>query len=253
MSFHHLDHYARIDSPVTRRPPTVRLVVTVIIALGAAVLPLGAWTQIGALGLLVLMLAAIARIRAAVFLRRLLAPLAFVALVSVAVLVLAPGAPRLTLGPLTLTDTGLLRFGSALGRAAVALGATVVLVSTTRFTQLLEALRQLRLPTVVTTSLGLAYRYLYVLTDEVERLRRAARSRNAAAGAAPRRRLLIGIAATSLRRSFDRSERIHHAMLGRGYTGHMPALRTAPAAGSPALEVGIVLTLVLAVVITAWL
>ena len=66
------------------------------------------------------------------------------------------------------------RFGFVLGRASVALTAAVVLVSTTSFPELLQALRQLRLPAVVTTALGLGYRLLYLLVDEIERLQRAA-------------------------------------------------------------------------------
>jgi cobalt/nickel transport system permease protein len=126
-------------------------------------------------------------------------------------------------------------------------------VSTTRFTELVQALRSLRTPDVVTTSLGLGYRFLYTLTDEVERLRRAARSRNAGDGSASRRRLLMGITAAALHRSFDRSERVYQAMLGRGYTGQMPALKAPRRVGRPALELGGLALLLVAVVATGWL
>lgn len=238
MSFHHLDHYAHVDSPVTRRPPEARLAGAVVMAVAAAVLPLGAWPQMAALGALVALLALTARIEPGVFLARLAAPLAFVLLVSVALLVLAPGQTVARLGPLRITDAGMLRFGSAAGRGAIGLGAAVVLVSTTRFTDLLEALRRLRLPEVVTTSLGLAYRYLYILTDEVDRIRRAARSRNAAGGAASRRRLLMGVTAAALQRSLDRSERVHQAMLARGFTGALPTLGGGPGGDARAWEEG---------------
>ncbi|MGK7312002.1 MAG: cobalt ECF transporter T component CbiQ [Candidatus Longimicrobiales bacterium M2_2A_002] len=247
MSFHHLDQYAHIDSPVSRRSPTVRVLGTVVIALGAALLPLGAWAQMAALGALVLGLAAAARIPPGGFVVRLAPPLGFVLLVSVAVLFLAPGEALVRLGPLTVTDAGALRFGSVLGRAAVALGAAVVLVSTTPFDELVRALRTLRLPEAVTTSLGLAYRFLYILNDEVDRMRRAARSRNASEGAAPRRRLLTGIAGAALRRSFDRSERLHRAMLARGFTGELPTLARPTGDGHPVLEV-LLLVAVVAVI-----
>ena len=247
MSFHHLDQYAHVDSVVARRSPTVRLLGTVILALGAALLPLGAWAQMGGLGILVLVLAAAARIPAGAFAVRIAAPLAFVLLVSVGVLLLAPGEPVVRLGPVAITDAGLVRFASVMGRGAVALGAAVILVSTTPFDDLLRALRTLRLPEGVTTALGLAYRFLYILNDEVERLRRAARSRNAAEGAAPRRRLLMGIAGAALQRSFDRSERTHRAMLARGFTGEMPALEALPGSGRPVLELG-ALTVVVALI-----
>lgn len=253
MSFHHLDQYAHVDSAVTRRPPVVRLLATTLVAIAAAALPLGAWAQLAVLAAVVAALAALARIRIGDFAARLAPPLAFVVLVSVALLFLAPGDAVLRLGPLTLTDAGLLRFGSAVGRGAVALGAAVVLVSTTRFTDLLEALRVLRLPRVVTTSLGLAYRFLYLLTDEVNRLRRAARSRNAGEGSVARRRLLMGVTAAALLRSFERSERVHQAMLARGFTGSIPTLRPPARGGRPALELGSLAVLVTVVVASAWL
>lgn len=231
----------------------MRVLGTVIIALGAAALPLGAWPQMALMALLVAALAAIARVRPRPFLIRLLPPLGFVVLVSIGVLVLAPGRPLAALGPLTITDAGVLRFGSAMGRAAVALGAAVILVSTTSFTDLLHALRTLRLPVMVTTSLGLAYRFLYTLDDEVERLRRAARSRNASAGTASRRRLYLGITAAALQRSFARSERVHQAMLSRGFHGTLPRLHPAPTHGRPAPELGALTALVAAIAASALL
>jgi len=253
VGFHHLDEFAAVGSAITRRSPAVRLLGTVALALGAALLPLGAWPQMAALGALVATLAFVARVRPGRFLARLAPPLAFLMLVSAAVLVLAPGEVVARLGPLRITDAGLLRFGSAAGRGAIALGAAVVLVSTTSFPEIVRALRRLRLPEIVTTSLGLAYRYLYILNDEVSRLRRAARSRNAGEGAASGRRLMVGIAAAALQRSFARSERVHQAMLSRGYTGAMPALAGRPYAGRPVVELGALAALVAAIVGSATL
>lgn len=251
MGFHHLDQLSRVESPITRRSPTVRLLGTVLVAVGAAVLPTGAWIQMAALALLVVVAATLARIRPRAFLTRILPPLGFVLLASVAVLFLAPGSVMASFGPFRVTDTGLVRFGSVAGRAGVALGAAVVLVTTTSFPEILEAFRRLRLPAVVTTSLGLAYRYLYLLTDEVARMRRAAASRNAAAGSASRRRLMIGVSAAALQRSFARSERVYQAMLGRGYTGEFRPLRSMAGSGHPVLEVGALAAVVLLVVVSA--
>lgn len=251
MSFHHLDQLAGVDSAITRRSPRVRLAGVVLIAVAAAALPLGAWPQLAALGALTAALAAAARLGPRDLLARLAPPLGFVVLVSGAILVLAPGRPVASAGPLVVTDEGLLRFGSAIGRAAIALAAAVILVSTTRFAELVDALRAFRLPRVMTDSLGLAYRYLYTLTDEVERLRRAARSRNAAAGAATRRRLLLGITAAAIHRSFDRSERVYQAMLARGYTGAVPPLRPPAYAGRPVAEIAALATVLVALVASA--
>jgi cobalt/nickel transport system permease protein len=228
MSFHHLDRFAAVASPVTRLHAVARLLGTVVLALGAATLPPGAWTQLAALGLVVLGVAMVARVPPPVMARRTLWPLALVIAGSVLLPVVVPGRPLAHAGPLTVTDAGMLRFATVVGRAAVALAAAVLLVSTTAFPELLRALRQLHLPQVVTASLGLGYRLLYILMEEIERLGRAARSRNAGAGAAQRRRLLVGIAAAVLGRSLARGERTHRAMLARGYAGDVPGLHDRP-------------------------
>jgi len=252
MSFHHLDHYAHIQSPITSMPPVVRLLGTVTVALGVATLPLGAWVQIATYAMVVTFLAFAARVPIGILLVRMAGPLAFVILASVALLFLVPGQPVFRVGPLGVTDAGLLRFGSAMGRSAVALGAAVVLVSTTGFPDLVHALTQLRLPRAVTTSLGLAYRLIYILIDEIERIERAARSRNASRAAGSRRKLAIGIAAAVMARSFARGERTYRAMLARGYNGEMPSLSSQPVDMRAAVLLGIFMLSVVGMTLSAY-
>ncbi|MBE0594935.1 MAG: cobalt ECF transporter T component CbiQ [Gemmatimonadales bacterium] len=224
MSFQHLDQYATVASPLTRTVPTARVLAMVVVAVGTATLPLGAWLHLAGLAALVVGLAVAARLPARTVVTRLAGPFAFVLLASAALLFLVPGEPLWHLGPVGISQAGLERFGFVLGRASVALTAAVILVSTTRFPELLHALRQLRLPAVVITALGLGYRLLYLLVDEIERLQRAARSRNAGGGTASRRRLLVGIGAAAMARAFSRGERTHRAMLARGFVGDLPSL-----------------------------
>ena len=224
MSFRHLDQYSRIPSPLTAVPPTGRLVGTALLAVGATVLPPGAWWQLAALEVIVVALALVGHIPIRILLLRLLGPLVFVAVAAVGVLVLVPGEPTARIGWLRVSDEGLRRFGAALGRGTVALSGAVVLVTTTSYPEFVDALRALRLPKAVTAALGLAYRLLYIFVDEIERLERAARSRNAGAGSVSRRRLLVGITAAVLARAFHRAERTHLAMLARGSDGTLPRL-----------------------------
>jgi cobalt/nickel transport system permease protein len=224
VSFHHLDQYATVPSPITRLPPVARVGGAVFLAVVAATLPLGAWPSLALLGAVVVILSGLARLPLHRLAVRMSGPLLFVLLASVGLLVLVPGAPVFQVGWIQVTDAGVLRFASALGRGTVALGAAVVLVSTTTFPELLRALGQLRVPRTVTTALGLAYRLLYIAVDEVERLQRAARSRNAGAGTTRRRELLVGVTAAALGRSLARAERTHHAMLSRGYRGELASL-----------------------------
>jgi cobalt/nickel transport system permease protein len=73
---------------------------------------------------------------------------------------------------------------------------------------------------------GFVYRYLFVVVDEVQRMRaalaaRAYRPRSALQAAA------VGRVATALfLRTHARGERVYLAMLSRGYAGSVPALDT---------------------------
>jgi cobalt/nickel transport system permease protein len=249
VSFHHLDQLATVSSAVTRLTPPARVLATATVAIGAAALPLGAWPYLGALALVSGSMVVAARLPVSLLVRRLAGPFVFVLLASVGVLVLVPGHDLVRIGPVGVSDEGVRRFGFVLGRASVALSAAVVLVSTTTFPELLQALRSLRLPVVVTTALSLGYRLLYLLVDEMERMQNAARARNAGHGATRRRTLLVGITAAGLARALSRGERTHRAMLARGYTGDLPALTPHPWDG---YSVSLLVTLIATVgIITA--
>jgi cobalt/nickel transport system permease protein len=224
VSFHHLDQFASVSSPVTRIPAVGRLIGAVVFAVVAATLPAGAWIELLVLAAVAVTLLAIARIPPGTALARLAWPLGAVVIASVALLVMVPGEPLVRIGFVPVSRIGAERFAVTICRAAVALVPAVLLVSTTTFPELLHALRQLRLPRPVAIALGLGYRLLYLTLDEIERIQRAARSRNAGHGAARRRRLLIAAAAATLARAFGRGERTHRAMLARGFSGDLPLL-----------------------------
>jgi cobalt/nickel transport system permease protein len=119
----------------------------------------------------------------------------------------------------------LLRCVEILLRATLAVSAVAIVVSVTRATDLLRALDDLPLPRLVKSSLSLGYRYAYVLNDEYDRTARALKSR---AGQVSKLRLWRARAsalAHLFSRAHFRAERIHAAMLARGYTGRVPALR----------------------------
>lgn len=251
MGFHHLDHYAATASPVTRTAPAARVVGAVGLALAASLVPPGAWGAMAAVLALALGVALAARIPPRVLLLRASVPLGFLVLASVGILFMAPGSDLAALGPLRVTDRGLVLFASALGRGAAAVLAGVALVSTTPFPELVSALRELRLPRTVTSSLALAYRFLVVLGEEVARVRRAAQVRNGGRGSVAGRRLAVGMAAAAFARSYDRSERVFRAMRVRGYKDSVPGLTYRPVDAASSLRVGAVLAVAAALVVAA--
>ena len=211
----------------------VKLLLALGFVLCASLLPAGSWLALAALTSMLWATIAISGVGLRTILRRSLLALPFL-LVTLTLVFSVPGRPvwQLPLGFVTLsaTDAGLLRFCAVVWRAWISVQATLLLTATTPFPQLLRALRALQLPAVLVATLALAYRYIFVLADEVERLLRARDSRSAHGEAGSggtllwRARVTGRMAGTLLLRAFERSERTYIAMLSRGYDGELRAL-----------------------------
>ena len=96
-----------------------------------------------------------------------------------------------------------------------------LLVSSTRFNDLLWSLRRFKLPLVVTILSKLVYTYIFIFIDELHRTLRAYKSRTPVRRV-PRVKVYGYIAAGILLRSMDRSDYIYRAMISRGFDGEFP-------------------------------
>lgn len=108
-------------------------------------------------------------------------------------------------------------------RVLSAVMAVSVLSATTPFPELMQALRGLRVPDVFVQLLEFTIRYFHVLSDEVQRMKVARKSRCFETGRSlPSLRTYITLGqlvGVLFVRSWDRGERIYRAMLSRGYPG----------------------------------
>lgn len=113
---------------------------------------------------------------------------------------------------------GWLSSASLLFRSFLTISAALLLIATTRFTTICTSLERLGLPAVLVRQFQLMYRYLFVLADETIRVLRARelRSSGRAGGGLRAFSSLVG---HLLLRSWERSERLHLAMLCRGGYG----------------------------------
>ena len=109
-------------------------------------------------------------------------------------------------------------------KALIGTFSAVLLAATTPFPDVLHALERLRAPKLLVLIAAFMYRYLFVIVDEVHRMRAALASR----GYAPRNALQIGalgrVATALFLRTYERAERVHLAMLARGFDQNMPRM-----------------------------
>lgn len=234
MHAHFVDPYRAVGSPVHRLDPRVKVVVTLLFIVSNALLPDGAWLAFGLAWAAVLALSAYAQLGVGYALRRSFVALPF-ALAAVTLIFTLPGQPLWsgTVGPwqLTVSDAGLLRFSSIVVRSWLSVQMAILMVATTRFPDLMHALRHLRVPPLLVAITSFMYRYLEVLIDETARLLRARESRSAGVpgmrgggNVAWRARVAGNMAGQLFLRSYERSDRIYSAMVARGYTGNFLTL-----------------------------
>ena len=127
------------------------------------------------------------------------------------------------LGPLAISG-GWISFASILVRSILTVGAAFILVGVTGFTAVCQALERLGMPQVFAVQLLFLYRYIFVLSEEGDRASRARELRSCGKKG-------LGIRSFSslighlLLRTWQRAERIHMAMLARGFTGRFHAYR----------------------------
>jgi len=100
----------------------------------------------------------------------------------------------------------------------------------TPFPDVLWALGTLRFPRLLVATIGFMYRYFFVLADEATRMLRARAARSGELGdrrkppALWQARVAGHMVGSLFLRALERSERVHAAMLARGYNGQMPNL-----------------------------
>ncbi|MBA2956240.1 cobalt ECF transporter T component CbiQ [Nocardioides sp. MAH-18] len=100
--------------------------------------------------------------------------------------------------------------------------ASLTLAATTEPQDLLLGLERLRVPQQLVQIMAFMVRYLDVVTGEMQRMKVARESRGFSARNPRHWPVLARSAGALFIRSYERGERVHLAMLSRGYTGRMP-------------------------------
>lgn len=233
MHVHFLDPFQEGSSPVHRLDARVKFVLALAFILTVALTPPGVWPVYLLLLSCLLSVEVLSDLGMAYVLRRSLLALPFV-LAAVPVMFTLPGQTVFTLeiGSLSLSASqpGLERFLSIALKSWLSVQAAVLLSATTRFPDLLLAMRSVGIPSLLVSIFGLMWRYLFVLADEALRLMRARQARSgrserrdlkAGGSLAWRGRVAGGMAGSLFLRAFERSDRIYMAMLARGYDGEV--------------------------------
>lgn len=218
---------AHISSPLSRMDARAKLLAALAVVLAVVLSPplrlaealflvicLGACVVLGRLPL-----------------RRVLARSAAVLPFAVPVALLAPlqsACGSLNVGGLLgpSAASGWLGAYAIVSKAWISAAAVTLAVATTETPELLAGLRQLGVPAVLTTLLAFVARYASALGEQLRSMRIALSSRAPRLSRAKLATLYGHLAGAMFLRALDRGERIHAAMLCRGFDGTLPVRRT---------------------------
>lgn len=143
-------------------------------------------------------------------------------------------APAISYGGQALVTWGMVSTAAILLRALLCVCSVLVLAAVTPLSALTAQLRRMGCPGVLVSLLEMTYRYLGLLAQEAHSLYTAyiLRSGGAKGVAMGHMGSLVG---QLLLRSFDRAERIYHAMLCRGYASAHRQIANRPWTGGDSL------------------
>lgn len=229
-----------VNSEVAARPgllqridPRVKLISIVGFAVTASFVH--SVSALSAMIVLTLVLAAASRVSPVSFVRKVMASAGLFAVLLAAPAATAwitPGHAAMTLGPLTVTSEGLYIAVRLIARVVAGAGFGLLVVWTTRWTDLLRALTAMKMPDLVVATLAMAQQQIMSLLRTVENMHLARESRMLSRGTARENRgWVTERMAFVAKKSFKTADDVYDAMLARGFAGAMPSLvrlKTAP-------------------------
>jgi cobalt/nickel transport system permease protein len=207
-------------SPVHRAPAHLKVLTLLTFVVVVVATPRDWYAAYaGYLGVLAVVVA-VSGVPPAYLLKRLVVEVPFV--VFALLMPFIATGPRTEVLGLTVSATGLESGAALLVKGTLGVLASLTLAATTEPHHLLLGLERLRLPHQLVQIMGFMVRYLDVVTDEMRRMRVARESRGFTARNPRHWPVLARSAGALFIRSYERGERVHLAMLSRGYTGTSP-------------------------------
>jgi cobalt/nickel transport system permease protein len=239
--------YRHGDSVVHRLPAHVKSVSLFAFVLVIVATPASQYWAFAAYAALLAVVAVAAKIPAPFVLRRLVVEIPF--LVFALLMPIVSTGDRVDVLGLSLSEAGLLSAWNLLVKGTLGVVASILLAATTDARDLLFGLQRLRLPARLVEIAAFMVRYLDVVAGEMHRMRVARESRAFEARHLGHLRVVAQAAGALFVRTYERGERVHLAMMSRGYTGSIPLTDTAPA-GAAAWLLGCLLPA--AAMVIAW-
>ena len=233
---HHafIDKFAHLESPIHRLDPRVKILSFFFFVLIVVLTVNGEFAAFGLFFLLVFATILLSRVPLVYVFRHSLVVIPFVAIVGLSLL---------------FKEGGAIIFFSVLAKSWLSVIAMLALVSTTPFPCLLKGLEWFRVPNLILMIISFMYRYIFLLTDEIMRIKNARDSRGAPNGILETFKSTGSLIGSFFVRSYERAEHAFLAMCSRGFDGEIKTLHTYQIKRADYVFIALFCSLVLAIAV----
>lgn len=212
----YLDTLARADSCVHRIDSRIKVLIAALFVVAVVSFDKYAISPMLPFCLVLVLVMGLGRIPAAYLAKKLFIVSPFAVMVGI-FNPLLDSQPMLQLGPVMVSG-GWLSFCSILLRVGLTVSAVLLLIATTGFNSVCMAMVKLGMPKIFAVQLLMLYRYIFVLVDEGMHMHQA-RALRSFGNRGLSMRVFTHLIGQLLLRTLDRAQRIHLAMLCRGFDG----------------------------------
>ncbi|MDO9575132.1 MAG: cobalt ECF transporter T component CbiQ [bacterium] len=224
-----IDEYSNLDTLIHRIDPRVKFITLVVFILFIIFTEPIAFGVFGLYGVLIFILILLSKIPISFVLKRSLVVIPFVLMIAIFIPFFKKGqvAGSYSFGTfqLSMTYEGLMILWNVLIKAYLSILCMIVLTLSTKFSNLLKAFEDLKCPRLITMTLSFTYRYIYVLADELMRMKRAKDSRAVGGKRWFHIKALANMVGVLFIRAYERGERVYLAMCSRGFNGQIKTLQ----------------------------
>lgn len=174
--------------------------------------------------ILILTLIFLSKIPMMFFLKNAMAVIPFIAIMGIFIPIFTKGesVQEFALGPLmiTISDKGILLYINILFKSYLCFTTVLLLITTTKPTDLFWAFGRLKVPSIFIMILVLMYRYISLIREDLTKTKQAMQSRTIKCPVWYRIKTLANMLGTLFFRTYEKAETVYYAMTVRGFNGY---------------------------------
>ncbi len=218
------DEYSHSDSVIHRLEPRVKILAFLLCILFIAFATGYNLKIFVPYSITVISLILLSKVPVAFIFKRVVSLLPFILMVTIFLPFIqsVEGGEKVSWGALTLpvSYNGIRLFVSVVMKSCLSVMLTTLLMVSTDFASLLKALEKLRVPSLLIMIISFMYRYVFVLEDELMKMRQAKECRSVGGSQWFHLKAQANMLGVLFLRAYERAEKVYLAMCSRGFDGH---------------------------------